>query len=177
MARLLSDITDRPSHIPYDETFERALIHALAHPADVPPPSHSVKVIPEAPQTLPIPLNHPSRQFPSDIPGVYLTHSDGALWGGPGYASLFKREVLALEFEENGIKTSEQKHRYVSEKRIRTIERAQKAAEKLETDLKHNEEILDQIVKLKKQREVERKVEEMMRGENKKRKEKRASQG
>jgi hypothetical protein len=176
MARLLSEITDRPAHIPYDETFERALIHALAHPADRPPPSHSVKVIPEAPQTLPIPLDHPSRQFPSDIPGVYLTHPDGALWGGPGYASPFKREVLELEFKERGIETSEQKHRYVSEKRFRTIEKAQKVAAKLETDLKHNEEIMHQIVELKKQREVERRVEEMMR-ENKKRKEKRASQG
>jgi hypothetical protein len=162
-----------PATVPYDASFENALMTAILYPSDNNPPHpprqqksdnfpNSGSTLHINPTTLPIPLNSPLRTHPSPIPGVRLTHINGYHTGGPGPAPSSIAEFAERFIKEHAIEDAGQLERIVEEQIKQKMEVVKERMREREQAVKKNEGVDRELVNLKEARNVERRVADMM---------------
>ena len=177
--------TARTSSLPYDVSFENALMQNVLRLSTKAEDRSSADIISNDGQSangvrssVPVPLSSPSRIYPSSIPGVSLTHSHGHPYGGP--PSLSDTELIALATDiiaQSGIQTREQ---FLGALDARSHNAIQELGGRMETRrvaVEKNGRVKKEIEEVVAQREVERRMERRALEEGRRRKERKREMG
>jgi hypothetical protein len=159
-----------PATVPYNEAFENQLMNAILYPTEDPRSRTPVTppIIP--PTSLPIPLDSYLRTHRSPIAGVHLTHANGYHTGGPGPSPSTIDEYASRFIKEHGIQDGEQLQRVVEVKVNELMEVVRDRMREREDAVRRNEDVKKQLEDLEVQRSTERRVQEKIKEERRKRK-------
>lgn len=183
-----------PAHIPYNESYENALQHAILNPPtgrnglvilpddspSQPEPGISVRARDIQPNhlpdidfhQLPLPLDDTRRIYASPLPGIRLTHPVGYLEGGPGPSS--DQDAFVRDFiSQHNITTRAQLLEVRAQEIEKNLDLTKERMRARHHALQHNARIEKEIKTLTDQREMELKIETRMRNEAMARRERR----
>jgi hypothetical protein len=157
--------TENPStNEVYDETFENDLMKTILHPPAAPMEPTSNPNLPFVPpSSLPLPLASLLRTYPSPITGVLLTHPHGSVAGGPGPSPEEVSAFAKAFIEEHGITNEKDLAKKVDEVVKMKMGELRERAAKREEAVQANERVRKEIKNLELQREAEKRVEESIR--------------
>lgn len=157
-----------PATVAYNEAFENSLMNAILYGSPLSPrtPLPATPVI--NPTSLPIPLSSHLRTYPSNLPGVLLTHPNGYYTGGPGPNPSTVADFAKKFIAEYGIEDAGQLERVVEEKIKEKMEEVRERMKNREEAFNRNREVERELENLKMQRAAELRVAEKIKGSNKK---------
>jgi hypothetical protein len=156
-----------PATVPYNEAFENSLMNAILYSSSSTPQTPISPTPMINPTTLPVPLSSHLRTYPSQLPGVLLTHPSGYHTGGPGPNPSTVAEFAKKFIEEYGIEDAEQLERVVEEKIREKLEEVADRMRDREEAVNRNRDVERELEELKMQRAAELTVAEKIKGGNK----------